>query len=343
MERILKSKYKISDKLSENDRSITYRGSHAETGDTLLIKIFKRNFLSSSLTKQLKKEISVLSKFDHPSVPRLLDGDYGWQGFYFVREFVEGHDLGSQKLPLEIEKASSIAVGVCEALTASHSKGIVHGNLTPSNIFLEGGLVKITDFGINAAVNSSFEKRSALLMNGTAAYLSPEEILGQAPDISSDIYKVGLFLYLVLTGALPFSEEKSPLLMSLKRVNQTPPLPSSVNTKIPKYMDDIIMKCLEIDPLLRFESARLVKDSLENNILMATKTFSIDMPEFSYGQIAEKEQPKEKKLKAEEKEFDEAERSAPKINLFRWIIAAFLAAVAAGIAYSLFQIFLIGE
>ena len=343
MDRILKSKYKIIEKLNENDRSITYKGSHAETGISLLIKIFKRNFLSSSLTKQLKKEISVLSKFDHPSVPKLLDGDYGWQGFYFVREFVEGHDMGSQKLPLDIEKTSNIAAKVCEALTASHSRGIVHGNLTPKNIFFEGGSVKITDFGINAAVNSSFEKRSALLMNGTAAYLSPEEILGQAPDISSDIYKVGLFLYLALTGVLPYSEEKSPLLLSLKRIRQSPPLPSSVNPKIPKYMDDIIMKCLETDPLLRFESAEQVKQSLENNILMIPKTFSIDMPEFSYVQSQEKEQPKEKKLKAEEKQFDEAEKSAPKANLFRWIIAAFLVAVAAGIAYSLIQILLIGE
>ena len=343
MDRILKSKYKILGKLNENDRSITYRGSHAETGINLLIKIFKRNFLSSSLTKKLKKEISILSKFDYPSVPKLLDGDYGWQGFYFVREFVEGRDLSDLKAPLEIEKASAIAAKVCEALTASHSRGIVHGNLTPNNIFLEGGSVKITDFGINAAVNSSFEKRSALLMNGTAAYLSPEEVLGQEPDIPSDIYKVGLFLYLTMTGTLPFSEEKSPLLASLKRVKQVPPVPSSVNSKIPKYMDDIIMKCLEIDPLLRFGSAELVKHSLENNALMVPKNFSIDMPEVGYVQSEEKEQPAEKKQKAEEKEFDEAEKSSPKINLFRWIIAAFLIALAAGIAYSLIQIFMLGE
>ena len=343
MDRILKSKYKILDKIHENERSITYKGSHAETGISLLIKIFKRNFLSSSLTKKLKKDIISLSKLDHPSIPRLLDGDYGWQGFYFVREFVEGPEVGRSKTPIDIEKACEIAAKVCDSLSASHSKGIVHGNLTPNNIFLEGGAVKVADFGISAAVNSSFEKRSALLMNGSSAYLSPEEILGQEPDIASDIYKLGLFLYLTTTGTLPFSEEKTPLLSSLKRLHQLPSVPSSVNSKIPRYLDEIILKCLETDPLLRFDSAVSVKNSLENNALMMPKTFSIDIPEISYGQNTEKEQPHEIKGKAEKKEFEKIEMSAPKINLFRWIVAAFLIAVAAGIAYSLFQIFLIGE
>ena len=343
MDRILKSKYKILDKIHENDCSITYKGSHAETGINLLIKIFKRNYLSSSLTKKLKKDVLTLSKLDHPSIPKLLDGDYGWQGFYFIREYVEGSKLDCSKTPLDIEKACGIAIKVCESLAAAHSRGIVHGNLTPNNILLEGGSVKVTDFGISAAVNSSLENRVALIMNGSSVYLSPEEILGQDPDMASDIYKLGLFLHLATTGTLPFSEEKSPLLSSLKRIRRSPHAPSSINSKIPRYMDDIILKCLETDPLLRFDSADSVMHSLKNNILMPPKTFSIDMPEINYSMNVEKEQPQEKKGKAEKKEFDDAERAAPKINLFRWVIVAFLTAVAAGIVYSLFQIFLIGE
>ncbi len=343
MDRILKSKYKITGKLSESDRSITYRGSHAETGANLLIKIFKRNYLNSVLTKKLKKDISVLSRLEHPSVPRLLDGDYGWQGFYFVREFVEGSDFSSAKKPLEVEKARSLAEGICEALEAAHDRGIIHGNLTPGNIFLEGSKVRVADFGINAAVNSSIEKLSATLMEKEAAYLSPEEVMGQAPDVHSDIYKLGIFMYLCLTGSLPFSEEKSPVLAALKKVRSAPQPPSAINPKVPKFMDDIVMKCLERDPLLRFPSASYARSSLGNSALMLPHFFSIEMPELGILDNGKKETPEEKKKESEKKEFETAEGNKSGISLFRWMLAAFLASVAGGIIYSLVQILVMGE
>ncbi len=343
MDRILKSKYKITGKLCESDRSITYRGSHAETGANLLIKIFKRSYLNSILTKKLKKDISVLSRLEHPSVPRLLDGDYGWQGFYFVREFVEGSDFSSAKKPLEVEKARGIAEGICEALEAAHKSKIVHGNLSPGNIFLEGSKIKVADFGINAAVNSSIEKLSSTLMEKGSAYLSPEEILGQAPDVSSDIYKLGIFMYLCLTGCLPFSEEKRPVLAALKKVRCSPQSPSALNPKVPKFMDDIVMKCLERDPLLRFPSASYVKESLENSALMLPHCLSIEMPELGIFDNGKKETPEEKKKEAEKKEFEQAEGRKSGRSLFRWMLAAFLASVAGGIIYSLVQILVMGE
>ena len=343
MERILKSKYKILDKIAENSYAITYKGELIETNAPLVIKIFKRNFLNSPLIKVLKKNIPALSRLSYPSIPRLIDGDYGWQGFYFIREFVDGKTLGETSTPMETEDAIKTAIGICEAVSFAHSQNIIHGNLTVNNVFIDpGGSAKIADFGIFSTVYGSFEKKAELFFYDGAAYLSPEEILGEKATISSDIYRIGLILYKMITGALPYKNGNA-LFSSMKKIKESPEAPSRINQKVPKYLDDIILKCLDPEQMLRFESADVLKVCLENRSVPPKQKQEVEIQNIDYiieKEVKEKEEEKEKR---EDEIAANEEEPGEKINLVKWIILAVLVAASTGIIYALIQMILSGE
>ena len=150
MERLLKSRYRIKNKIGEGPFSVTYRGSYLDKDDPLIIKIYKRSVLSSSIIKSVKKKVRALCSLNHPNVAKVIDGDYGWQGFYFVRSFVHGRTLAElmeDGKKIGVDRAVGIMTGICEALNAAHSKGIIHGALNPNNVFVdENDAVLLTDF-----------------------------------------------------------------------------------------------------------------------------------------------------------------------------------------------------
>ncbi|MCX5749680.1 MAG: serine/threonine-protein kinase [Candidatus Saganbacteria bacterium] len=337
MERILKSKYKILEKIAELSSHNTYSGAFADTEKPLIIKIFNRGILNSTLTKKLKKDVVRLTKLEHQFIPRVYDGDYGWQGFYFVRDFVEGKTLDETKKPFEIEAACELMTKVCGLLSFAHENGIAHGSLTPNNVFISKKNVFISDFGIESAVNQMLEQKTMSLFSENAAFFAPEMVLGEEASILSDIYQAGLLFYLILTGRLPADGQKG-LSSALTSLGGTVPTPSSVNGKVPRYLDEIVLKCLEKDPLLRFAGAAQLSESINNKVLMLPKTEIFELPEIDLN--IEEESRKDEPVLVE---LPNIEEKSDKINLFRWIMFAVWAAIAAGIIYSLIQIFIIGE
>ncbi|MBI5400122.1 serine/threonine protein kinase, partial [Candidatus Saganbacteria bacterium] len=198
MERFLKSRYRIGEQLSENAFSATYAGTFLASNRPLIIKIYKRGALNSNLINGMKAKVKELAQINYHGVAKLLDGDYGWQGFYYVREYIDGKSLeqiltGNEKL--ELEKALVIIEEVCASLAVVHARGIVHGGIKPSNIFIDNqGVVKLTDFVIEGEIKEAMpQKVLEILDNGR--YLAPEELLGQAASPASDIYSLGLVLF----------------------------------------------------------------------------------------------------------------------------------------------------
>ena len=139
MERILKSKYKILDKIFESQIHVSYQGVFVDSENKLSIQIFKREFLDTVLIKKLKKISTELSKTESRLMPKVYDGDYGWQGFYFIRDYIDGKSLGEISCPVDPEEAAKVAVSICEALTVLHDKKIIHGAVTPNNVFITAG------------------------------------------------------------------------------------------------------------------------------------------------------------------------------------------------------------
>lgn len=269
MERFLKSRYKIGEKISENPFSLTYKGYFLGTNKPVVIKIYKRGTLNSSLINRMKQKVKDLSLIKHHGIAKLIDGDYGWQGFYYVREHIEGKTLeqaleGEQNITPE--KAAAIAEEVCRALEFAHEKGIIHGALKPSNIFINSkGIVKLADFVIEGEIKQAMPQKILTIMDD-GRYASPEELSGKPASISSDIYALGLILYEMSMnhfGLIGKGLSAGLIKLSKKALSDQEEL-----ARLPRYIQDIINKALQTDPLLRFSSVSEFRESLENKNLV---------------------------------------------------------------------------
>lgn len=271
MEQILKSRYKIGQKISEGPFSVTYRGNFIGSEKPLIIKIYKRGTLNSSLINKMKQKVREFSALTHHGIARMVDGDYGWQGFYYVREFVEGQSLQeilNKRGKLSIEESCSLADQILAVLEEVHAKGIIHGALKPTNIFIDDhGLVKLTDFLIEGEIKGAIAQKVLEVM-ADAEYASPEEIEGFTPTELSDLYALGLILLTTsLGGTLPFS---SGLAGNLNKIRAFP-LSKEIAATLPRYFAEIISKALQPDPLLRFSSALEFRQSLEAKAILSSR------------------------------------------------------------------------
>ena len=206
------------------------------------------------------KDFTLIS---HHGVAKLLDGDYGWQGFYLSANSstaVASRELLARGEPIGPDKAAAIADQVLATLAITHAKGIVHGALKPSNIFIDSqGLVKLADFVVEGEIKNAMPQRAIEIL-ANARYASPEELAGSAATPASDLYALGLILYEMATGqpAVP----QAGITGNLAKIRAH--LPARENlAPLPGYLKEIIVKALQKDPLLRFASAAEFRDSLE--------------------------------------------------------------------------------
>jgi serine/threonine-protein kinase len=267
MERFLKARFKTGPKIGENPFSLTYRGTFLSGEKPVIIKIYKRGTLNSALIKNMKAKVKLLSEIDHPGIAKLYDGDYGWQGFYYVREFVEGRTLGEllKGGKAELFDADQIVKRICEALAIPHRAGLVHGAIKPENIFILGdGQIKLTDFTIEGEVKEALPQKAVVVLSHSQ-FMSPEEILGDPARASSDIYAVGLIYYSLLTGNTDF--------LPTGKFNDPLPPPAG----FPKYVEDVLNKALQPDPLLRFRSIEDLLQSLKQKTLVEKREI-LDFP-----------------------------------------------------------------
>ena len=268
MEQILKSRYRIGEKISENPFSLTYRGFLIGTDKPVIVKIYKRGTLNSALISSMKQRVREFSLIGHHGIAKLLDGDYGWQGFYYVREFVEGRNLqevlGKEK-KIDAEKACAVAGQILEVLEQTHARGIIHGALKPNNIFVDSqGFIKLTDFVIEGEVKESMPQKVVEIMEN-ARYASPEGIAGQPVTPAADLFSLGLILYEMVSGGTALT---GGLAGNIQKLKLLPSLLKQEFSSLPRYLEEIISKAVQKDPRLRFATAREFRESLEGKNLV---------------------------------------------------------------------------
>lgn len=272
MEQILKSRYRTGEKISENHFSVTYKGFFIGTDKPVVIKIYKRGTLNSSLIREMKQKVKDFSIINHPNIAKILDGDYGWQGFYFVREFIDGEsvqDIQQRGEKIGVEKAVTIADQVLAALELTHAKKMIHAALKPSNIFIDQqGIVKVADFVIESAVKDALPQKTMEVMQN-AKFTSPEEIAGGEAGPSSDLFSLGIILYEMATGRSIVQDGLIGNLNKLKRPITLDPESASL---LPRYLADIIRKAINFDPILRFNRAEAFRAALENKTLPSRRS-----------------------------------------------------------------------
>src|ERR671920_745337 len=202
----------------------------------------------------------------HPNIVSIFDRGESEDGTYYIAmEYLPGGTLKNRIVKrgaLPARTAAAVALQMAEALRAAHERDVIHRDIKPHNILITGlGDVKVTDFGIARAAASSTMTRTGHIL-GTAHYISPEQAMGEPVGPASDLYSLGVVLYEMLTGELPFTADNS-IAVCMKHVTEPLRPPKQLNPSIPEGMDALVVKLLAKDPANRYASATELLNDLE--------------------------------------------------------------------------------
>ncbi len=255
---ILGARYEILETIGEGGMGAVYKAQDRELGRTVALKVIRPELASNpDILQRFKQEILLASKVTDRNIIRIYDlGDA--DGVKFITmEYVQGEDLRSvlrRQGKLAPAEAVEIMEQVASGLAAAHREGIIHRDLKPGNIMrASDGRVLVMDFGLARSLTSDGLTRTGMML-GTMEYMSPEQAQGKELDARSDIFTVGLILYELLTGIMPFQAE-SAIASLLKRTQQRAIPVSDLDKNIPGVLSNIVSKCLEKDPALRYQTA----------------------------------------------------------------------------------------
>ncbi len=260
-------RYQIIEELGKGGMGKVYKAYDTEIKEKVALKLIKAEISSDKKTiERFQNEIKFARKIGHRNVCRMYDLNKEEGSYYITMEYVSGEDLKSfiRRIgQLPSGKAISIAKQVCEGLSEAHRLGVVHRDLKPSNIMIDkDGNARIMDFGIARSLK---EKgiTGAGVMIGTPEYMSPEQVEGKDIDHCTDIYSLGVILYEMVTGRVPFEGETA-LTIAVKHKTEEPKNPREFNTQLSEDFSRLILKCLEKEKKKRYQSAEDVRAELKN-------------------------------------------------------------------------------
>jgi serine/threonine protein kinase len=251
--------YRIEGLVARSGMASIYRGTDLRSGRPVAIKIPHPEMESDPVFfERFHREEEIGRKLDHPAVMKVLVDD-DRSDVYMVMEWVEGRLLRqilTEEKKLSAERAIKIALGICDALGYIHKHGVVHRDLKPENVMVDAeDRVKLIDFGVAGSAGTrriTFTKLSEAL--GTPDYISPEQVSGKRGDARTDLYALGIILYEMLTGQVPFRGNNAFLIMNDRLLNNPVP-PREVDPSVSPQLQEIIYRALERDPKNRYASA----------------------------------------------------------------------------------------
>jgi len=259
-------RYEIIEELGKGGMGKIYRAFDKKIESEIALKLVKSEIAADKKTvERFRNELRLAREIAHRNVCRMYDLNEEKGIYYITMEYVPGEDLKSfirRAAPLSTGKAVSIAMQVCAGLAEAHRLGVVHRDLKPGNIMIDrDGNAKIMDFGIARSLHAR-GITGAGMMVGTPEYMSPEQVEGKDIDERSDIYSLGIILYEMLTGRVPF-EGDTPFTVGVKHKSEMPKDPRDINAQIPEDLNQLILRCLEKDGDKRFRSAEDLRIELE--------------------------------------------------------------------------------
>jgi eukaryotic-like serine/threonine-protein kinase len=252
--------YRIESIVANSGMATVFRATDTRTGQQVAIKAPHPEIESDpALFDRFKREEEIGTRLDHPGVMKVFSNPDRSQ-VYMVMEWIDGRllrEILNEEKKLPADRAAKLTVAICNALEYIHANGVVHRDLKPENIMVDAGdNIRLIDFGIAANIGARRLTFANLSQNlGTPDYISPEQVRGRRGDARSDIYALGVMLYEMLTGAVPFSGPNPFAVMNDRLLNQPPP-PSTIDPGITPQMQEIIYRAIEREPKNRYPSAR---------------------------------------------------------------------------------------
>ncbi|MDE3130070.1 MAG: Stk1 family PASTA domain-containing Ser/Thr kinase [Acidobacteriota bacterium] len=247
---IIDGRYRVLHRLGAGGMADVYLARDEQLDREVALKLLHRRFAEDpGFVERFRREAQAAASLQHPNVVSVFDRG-GFEGTYYIAmEYLEGRTLKRlirEEAPLETGRAIDLTIQMLKAARFGHRRGVIHRDLKPHNVMVDSSdHVKVTDFGIARAGASDMTETGSIM--GTAQYLSPEQAQGHAVSAPSDLYSIGIVLYEMLTGRVPFDGE-SPVAIALKHVSEAPIPPSQINPEIPSALEQVVLWALNKDP-----------------------------------------------------------------------------------------------
>ncbi|MBN2409305.1 MAG: protein kinase, partial [Candidatus Aminicenantes bacterium] len=282
-------RYLIIDEIGRGGMGRVFKALDKEINDNIALKVLKPEISSDErMIERFRNELKLSRQISHPNVCRLYDLNKQGETYFITMEYIAGEGLEAlikREGGIPVSRAVTIARQICEGLAQAHSLGVVHRDLKPHNIIVNGkDHAHIMDFGIARSIRAEGLTRTGDVI-GTPEYMSPEQLEGKSADYRSDIYSLGVVLYEMLTRTVPFDAE-NPFQVAIKQKTEAFPDPRRLNPEIPEGVARIIEKCMEKDRTRRYQTTEdLLVDlrKIERGILTADVSApgpeeKVDMP-----------------------------------------------------------------
>jgi eukaryotic-like serine/threonine-protein kinase len=277
---LISDRYELGDRLGSGGMSSVYQATDRVLERTVAVKVLAEHLSDDEkFVARFRREALAVAKLIHPNIVQVYDTGVDAHRHYIVMEYVEGRS-GAQLLQrqgsLGPEAAVEIGVQACAGLDYAHRQGIIHRDVKPGNLMVIGGpagngpaangemSIKLADFGIARAAEQTRITQVGSVV-GTAAYLAPEQARGDEAGPATDVYALGVVIYQLLTGRLPY-EGSTLAELAIRRENERPLPPSSYDDTVPEALSTAVLKSLESDPELRYSSARSLAEGLRRGI-----------------------------------------------------------------------------
>lgn len=263
--KILGNRYEIIEKIGNGGMATVYKSKDRVLNRYVAVKILRDEFTTDEeFIKRFRIEAQSAASLTHPNIVSIFDVGNEGSLYYIVMELIKGKTLKEiiteENGPLPWKWSLNVVTQIASALETAHKNNIVHRDIKPHNIIItEDGIAKVTDFGIAKAVSNSTITAFGTTI-GSVHYFSPEHARGGYTDAKSDLYSLGVVMYEMLTGRVPFDAD-TPVSVALKHMQEEPVQPKELNDNIPQVVNDIIMKAMQKDVNLRYQSAtEMLKD-----------------------------------------------------------------------------------
>ena len=262
----LDGRYEIHELIGVGGMAYVYKAYDRVEGRWVAIKILKEEFSNNSdFLRRFRNESKAIAVLNHPNIVKVYDVSFGDQIQYIVMEFIDGITLKEyieQEGTIRWQEAVHFTTQILMALECAHEKGIIHRDIKPQNIMLlQDGSIKVADFGIARFLQSETQTMTDKAI-GSVHYIAPEQASGDYITDKADIYSVGVMLYEMLTGKLPFVADNA-VSVALMQLQAKPVMPRELNPSIPRGLEQITMRAMEKNPVDRFQSAGEMLDDLD--------------------------------------------------------------------------------